>query len=627
MAVSNIIGKLSLTICVILTATNFQTVETANAKDPSPQNGKYVIQVPHVVLPETVQYAPYSSHRAWPYQDSGISASRSPATYTAFPSYHVSADTEFRPIGGVNYPVTPADVATVYPMGHAARIANDNRIEPTEQKISLQENHAEPNVPDWSPNFTVPEMASADLGANQIADNTPIYLKKIDESPIRLVNDTTQVNSTRTDTPQKKPADSIVFIKRDKAKADDGETPPRQLTMSSSTMSDDDPPETNYVLDIGFDRIPSWRTSQRLQWNNAIQPVSYTEVAPPTQLSLAQPGMSFQPAQPAPAYGQLCQKNYYGGYGQMTYPQQQGCFGGLHSSGAQQSNYNTGINSALNAYLSTALTQPYVSPQVQSYNSLSQLGNMMPMMSGQPGAMQAPMQMPMQVPGYAGGMQQMMTPMSYPGSMPQQQTLGYIVLYPQASQSGVNMQLTSPTTETGEEGQATGGESQSETQAATDPNAAQNTQQMVATFVPASSLPNFAGQSGMPQQQLYHGMNPYMMNPMMGMGGMNPYMMNPMMGMGGMMPPIIIQMPASDSGSRRRGGGLFARMRANREESQNRSQQASGSLSSLFSQPEHMPAKAAYPYGYFGATSLPYQAGSFGGYNDMYMQRVQYPGM
>jgi len=107
-------------------------------------------------------------------------------------------------------------------------------------------------------------------------------------------------------------------------------------------------------------------------------------------------------------------------------------------------------------------------------------------------------------------------------------------------------------------------------------------------------------------------------------------MMNPMMmGMGGMMPPIIIQMPA-DSGRRR--GGLFARLRAAREESQNRTQQASNSLASLFTQPEQMsqaqmPAKAAYPYGYFGATASPQQSGNFGGYHNMSAQTVRSPGM
>jgi hypothetical protein len=40
-----------------------------------------------------------------------------------------------------------------------------------------------------------------------------------------------------------------------------------------------------------------------------------------------------------------------------------------------------------------------------------------------------------------------------------------------------------------------------------------------------------------------------------------------------------------------------------------------------------MPAKTAYPYGHFGAAALPYQTGSFGGYHDMQMQTVQYPGM
>jgi len=44
-------------------------------------------------------------------------------------------------------------------------------------------------------------------------------------------------------------------------------------------------------------------------------------------------------------------------------------------------------------------------------------------------------------------------------------------------------------------------------------------------------------------------------------------------------------------------------------------------------QQAQMPAKAAYPYGYFGVTSSPYQSGNFGGYHDMSVQMVRYPGM
>jgi hypothetical protein len=199
----------------------------------------------------------------------------------------------------------------------------------------------------------------------------------------------------------------------------------------------------------------------------------------------------------------------------------------------------------------------------------------------------------------------------------------------------------------GQQGQGNDSTSSSGSDEAADPNTPNlNAMQFQATFIPASQMPNFAGQPAMPQMPMANpmmgGMNPYMMNPMMPgsmnpymmnpmmMGGMNPYMMNPMMmGMGGMMPPIIIQMPATDSGRRR---GLFARLRAAREESQNRTQQASGSLASLFTQPgmsqqAQMPAKAAYPYGYFGVTASPYQSGNFGGYNDMSTQTVRYPGM
>jgi hypothetical protein len=414
-------------------------------------------------------------------------------------------------------------------------------------------------------------------------------LTKLDktQNPIRQVSDNTDIEQEgECDAP----ASSIVFLKSQRTRL----------------------PLANDVADFAPLRL-SHDTDLHSSWldreSRFVRPVTFTEVAPPTQLG-------FMQAQPAPAYGQLFQK-----------PNQQ-------AAPMPHPGYTaaSGMNSAWNAYYGAASQQmPAQSPQ---YQSLTQLGGMMPVMAGQ--GLQPMMQPPMQTPGY--GMQP---------AMPQQ-TIGYILLYPQAGKSGVNMQLASQHGQSEDGSDANDGAS--EAKAATDPNTVNwNGMQMQATFIPAQQMPQ------MPMQNpMMGGMNPYMMNPMMGgmnpymmnpmMGGMNPYMMNPMMmgmnpymmnpmmmGMGGMMPPIIIQMPADSGGRRGGGGGLFARLRAARQQqsqqTQAANQQAGQSLASLFTQPNPMPAKAAYPYGYFGATASPQQSGNFGGYHDMSTQTVRYPGM
>lgn len=129
------------------------------------------------------------------------------------------------------------------------------------------------------------------------------------------------------------------------------------------------------------------------------------------------------------------------------------------------------------------------------------------------------------------------------------------------------------------------------------------------------------------------GMNPYMMNPMM--AGMNPYMNPMMMGMMNpymMGPPqIIIQMP-QNQGQRM---GFFARRRAARMNSDNTTTTATATIApgnNAFTgcydpmSAYRIPAKAAYPYGYFGASTEPFQTGNFADYNNLHYSRVTYPG-
>ena len=587
------IGIFVLLFGVITTFVDFHSTNTVASE---PQNaGKYYVQVPHVVLPETIQYKPYTN-----YQSNGgsVNVAQRPATYTAFPSYSLPEDTKFRTINQLYYPITPLEQADAT-SGTVAQVESNHQIGISDISDIYQKQTL------GTPKFEMPTLAG--LGQTE---SEPIFLTRLDETknPIRQVSDNTLIENPSDDfgTPSHSPTNSIVFLKSQRVGVSD-----------DHDVFDDDNVPTR--LSLVTNRPLDWLERESL----FVKPVTFTEVAPPTQLGVMQPNTGFQAAQPLPAYGQLCRPTYNYNYGQQQFPPNP--YGGMFATGQQM---------------------PAQSPQ---YQSLAQLGSIMPAMSGQH-ITQQPM---IQPPGYGMPMQQPMQPAM------QQQTIGYILLYPQAAQSGVNMQLA------GQQEQGNDGSSVAGNEEAADSNSPNlNTMQFQATFIPASQMPNFSGQPVMPQMpnpmmmpggmnpymmnpmmmpggmnpymmnpmMMPGGMNPYMMNPMMGMGGMNPYMMNPMMGMGGMMPPIIIQMPATDSGRRR--VGLFARLRAAREESQNRTQQAANSLSSLFAQPgqmppsqAQMPAKASYPYGYFGVTASPYQSGNFGGYHDMSTQMVRYPGM
>ena len=567
------IGVFCFIFGVILTAACFSATEIT-AYESSNQSA-FRVPVPHVVLPETIQYK------------------ENTAVYTPFPSYTLPEDTEFRSINQLNYPITPVSQDCDF-LETVAQVQPDRQIVPTDQKIARNINEKQAMVPQFeTPSVeNIPSQASIE----------PIYLTKIETAnhPIQLVSGRSD-NETSEETPET-PVGSIAFLKSQRNLKNDGDIVPLQLQ------------ESLLANDFSTDRSSTWLGHESL-W---IRPVSYMESTPPAPLNLMPQKTAFQQAQ----------------------YQQCGMFG----SSQPQANYNsaTGLNSVWDAYLGAAATQQPVPMQSARYNSLVQLGGVMPMMAGQGMSQNMPQSMAMPNQGYGMPMQPMMQqPTQMPVGGVQQQTIGYILLYPQAAQAGVNMQLAL----TGQP------ENQSENTEGETPEHNPATPQMQAVFVPVSQMPNYPGnqayQPAMIQAQMPNpammgmnpammnpymmnpmmtgGMNPYMMNPMM-MGGMNPYMMNPMMGMGGMMPPIIIQMPSANSGPRRQ--GLFARRRAAREESQNRYQQASSSLGSMFAQqPEYMPAKTAYPYGYFGATSSPYQTGNFGGYHDMRMQMVQYPGM
>jgi len=616
----------------------FNNIPNVSAEQPTQKNS-YIVQVPHVVLPETIQYKPHNAPNA----------NEKPATYTAYPSYQVSEETEFRSIGQSSYPVTA--VSPNYASAETvAEIWNNRQIVPQKQidlkKEKTETESAEPNInspnrnplPPSSvfssqnpqensvPKFEIPDMSEFAANQTEMTERSASFVKNQNE-------------------PQKSetPKNSIAFIKP-KQSAETSEiladvSAPRHLNpLKPFSSFADDYIYDDYAYGNYYDNEMLPQRERESFFN---LPVAYSEVAPPNQLNSLQPLSGFQQAQVAPAFGQSYANNYAYPSPQQQYQQYQpgGVSNMFGAPRPAQSKYDaaSGLPNVWNAYLGS-LQQRGTQQQSAQYQSMTQLGGLMPMMAGQGmspyGA--SPYAVPQQ---YAVSQTPQVSPYAagYPQSYPQQQqTIGYILLYPQAAQSGANLQLAS-TTNTPSNSTDTNADTSSDSTASastdnqTNPLANLDLSSMQAVFIPASQT-NYSSNYGStypvsysPQQQSYG--NPYAMNPMM----MNPYaMMNPfmnpmMMGMGmGMTPPIIIQMPSQEPPRRM---GFFARLRARRN-SQNRYEQAATSLSSLYASqsPERSPAKAAYPYGYFGAASQPYQSGYFGGYQDMYSQMVRYPG-
>ena len=160
--------------------------------------------------------------------------------------------------------------------------------------------------------------------------------------------------------------------------------------------------------------------------------------------------------------------------------------------------------------------------------------------------------------------------------------------------------------------------------------------------------PMMMGMNPMMEQQMM-GMNPMMHNPMMQnpmMYGGNPYMMVGMGGgmhggMGGpgfnqgglsMSDMLMLMILMKDNQPRRQ--GLFARIAARRAE---RRQGGQNDMFQMMMQgwcspymPDaamRMPSRNAYPYGYFGAQVGPQESANYGGFHNLYMGNTTYPGL
>ena len=439
-----------------------------------------------------------------------------------------------------------------------------------------------------------------------------------------------------------KPNSSLVFIKPQTAKntEDDG-VPAPLLRQNMMIAKEEGSLNESPVLESKW-----WRNSGDFRFT---QQVTYDQPVSPTTLGNMAGYTGFQSAQAAPPYTGCF--NNSGLYINTQQP-----FGtNVYCARPEMNNYTSAqsIRDAWNAYFA-------------AYNSRQngmQVANPMAANGGMGGNN-----------AFQWNSAAMMNPM---GMMPQQsqppQTLGFIVLYPAPPAKNPDgtdavanpndpMQPNSPNL------QAMFVPFDSPQGMSIQANMQQNMMQNMGMGMnpPMNPMMNPMMGGGMmspyAMNPMMTGMNPYMspmMNPMMGGGmmspyamnpmmtGMNPYMMNPMMAgmnpymnpmMMGMMnpymmgpPQIIIQMP-QNQGQRM---GFFARRRAARMNSDNTTTTATATIApgnNAFTgcydpmSAYRIPAKAAYPYGYFGASTEPFQTGNFADYNNLHYSRVTYPG-
>ncbi|MDR0391369.1 MAG: hypothetical protein LBH59_05655 [Planctomycetaceae bacterium] len=109
----------------------------------------YYELVPHVVLPETIQY-----NRATPKSNNPATRiSTMPthvATYTAFPSYNLPVNAEFRQINQVAYPITPKVLPLPLPQKNNKKDSNNIRNEKRSVETQVDQKQLENKVDPFS---------------------------------------------------------------------------------------------------------------------------------------------------------------------------------------------------------------------------------------------------------------------------------------------------------------------------------------------------------------------------------------------------------------------------------------------------------------------------------------------
>jgi hypothetical protein len=632
-------------------------IGVANATCPAPGQAPNVLHemVPHVVLPETIQYNKTVKNAP----GVGYSGALSPyvATYVAYPSYQVPSTTVFRPVGQSVYPVSPASppqLPAPQPKTdtESATVTAENFVpmESEGEDIVLSPKVNEPirlasNLEGGAPALPIPNGAIAQTGVfcqhpasppSAWAFSSPLF--KVASVPAGWGGQTGGIvhSSPRGSMQQA----GFQPGGMDPAAAGAGPQGIPYSTFQMGQMQNMEPQVQ--VLPNGMILLtlpPSHSNCGLLRCKSGSAP--RTMLLPPAGYGF--PGM--MPAAPQP---------------QVQPAAMSGAFGAPYMQVAQQS----------------PMMMPQMMPQMQTVPMMA----MTPMGPTLVGYQQVPVMNPMMNP--------MMNQMADPMAMmnPQMQQLQQI----QQMQMAVavpNPPIAAQVT-TEAEGDTLQQPAVIGADAATNPMAVVATPFGYAIQVPADALQGDAAaqlaqmqqalmQSQMPMQMpMQMPTNPYAglyatpfgymaMNQSAGQGfgqpammsvgyspmGMSPMGYSPMgmspMGMSPMGMPMAGQgMSVSDmlqimafiqnNSSKKHRGGLAERLAERRE---NRRESAANNdpfsqLMQAWSTPYvtpdttlKMPSRNAYPYGYFGVQASPVGTANYGGYHNLYYGNATYPGL
>jgi len=589
--------------------------------------------VPHIVLPETVQY----NKTAKNLPGAGYTAPHSPyvATYVAYPSYQVPPTTVFRPIGQAVYPVSPPLLPAPLPKESTAPID-----EAVEDKLALQDNAGRDVV--LSDKATEPIWLAA--GAEEVVPTLPM--------PGGAVRQTAMF-------------------------CPDPPKPPAAWAFSSPLFKVASVP-AGWGGQTGSIMHHSPRGSvQHLGFQPAIDPSIGAAIPQPTGVPYGQPMMN-----PMMGYG----------YGQNAGVQAQILPNGMILLTMPPDHGQCGLircrtgNTPRTMLLPPAGNMPQMPPGITpspapSQNVAMSGGFGMPYMSvasPQSFMQMAPQMMPQMMQPQIQPMQTVpvtaMTPMG-PAIIGYQQVPMMSSQLPQPQQ--IQMAMATPNPMVLSQMSAAADESVVETaqaQAAGTEPVAENQLALVATpfgyaiQVPADALqPDMAAQRAQMQQalimqsQAQMPMNPYAglyatpfgyiaMNPAAGQfGGFGQNMMNvgyapgmmpgqfmPSQGGGLTVSDVLQIMTFVNSNKSQQRRGRMAERLAERRENRKASAgndpftQLMEAWSTPYVTPDttlRMPARNAYPYGYFGVQASPMGTANYSGYHNLYMGNTAYPGM
>ena len=401
------------TLAILATSVALFNIGDILAGDTSTLSRRYYQQVPHVVLPQTIEYHPMAKTNTVGQTASGAYRNDSPATYTAYPSYQSDEALRFRTINQVSYPITPESPTWSTPQ-QTAEYWQNHQVQ-VQKPAWVKEPKKDNPTPQPQASSLYPTIET-NIEPDQGQQGKP-----------ELQNHPT-VEKKWTSSPQ-----SLVFVKSQRENTVPDNEQPGQLLKASVAKAATNPVwNTDWWMNAG-----DFELALQVSYN---QPLSLAANDTSSGMTANMPDYSailqqaqLQQAQTAPAYtGCMTYGNgscmgggmRYGYNGICSRQPAYGCYPNYCQ--PQQPTYSPQvIQDAWNAYFSV------YNAQQSGIRPVSGMTQGMPQM----GAQGMPNYGYMAFNPAANAMQQ---PMPQPMQNQSPQTVGYIVLYPNQNQDGTD---------------------------------------------------------------------------------------------------------------------------------------------------------------------------------------------